>query len=112
MFYSKKNRYRRSLYCIARYWGIFILKQFAFLCVFGGGLTLFSLLMGWQLTPPQCIGLAACSTWIALLFLLCIACQLEARERTFTKKECAEVAVMMVVLTAFYGIVAALMYCC
>ncbi len=112
MFYSKKNRYRRSLYCIARDWGIFLLKQFTFLCVFGVGLALFSLIMGWQLTLPQSIGLAACATWIALMLLLVVACHIEAREQAFTKKECAEIALMIVALTAFYGIVAALMYCC
>jgi hypothetical protein len=46
------------------------------------------------------------------MLVLGVACFIEARERTFTKKECAEVALMIVVLTAFYGIVAALMYCC
>lgn len=112
MFYSKKNRYRRSFYCLVRDWGRFILKQLAFLCVFGVGLALFGLLMGWQLTLQQFIGVAACATWIALMLLLVVACQIEARERAFTKKECMELALMIVVLTAFYGIVAAVMYCC
>lgn len=112
MFYCKKNRSRRSLYCLVRTCGVFVLKQLAFLCVFGVGLALFGLLMGWQLTLQQWIGLASCATWIALMLLLGVACQIEARERPFTKKECMELALMIVVLTAFYGIVAALMYCC
>lgn len=112
MFYCKKNRCRSSLYCLVRDWGIFILKQFAFLCVFGGGFILFSLVMGWQLTPPQCIGLAACATWIALMLVLGVAYCIEACEHEATKNECMELALVVVVLTAFYGIIAALMYCC
>lgn len=112
MFYCKKNRHRRSLYCLVRYCGVFILKQLAFLCVFGVGLALFGLLMGWQLTLQQWIGLASCATWIALVLLLGVACHIESREQAFTKKECIEIAVMIAALTAFYGIVAALMYCC
>lgn len=112
MFYCKKNRYRRSLYCIARDWSIFLLKQFTFLCVIGGGLHLFNLLWGWRLTLPQNIGLAACTIWLALMFLLGIACYVESNEREFTRKECIAIAVVIAELTAFYGIVAAVMYCC
>lgn len=112
MFYCKKNRHRRSLYCLVRACGVFILKQLAFISVFGVGLALYGLLTEWQLTLQQLIGLAAWATWCALMLLLGVACMIEACERPFTKKECMELALMIVGLTAFYGSVAALMYCC
>lgn len=112
MFYCKKNKDRRSFYCIIRdYLKFALLHTATWLLVLGyiAGLSYF---MDIPMIFSQLATMAALGAWFAYMLLIFIVCVVAAGAGDMDKENRRLAVTTVIKLTCFYGIVGFLSYCC
>lgn len=112
MFYCKKNRYRRSLYCIVRDYLKFALKHTTTWLLLLGIMAGLSYITGSPMNFGQLAVQAALGAWFAYMLLILVVCVVAAGADELDKVARRMVMRTVIDLTCLYGIIGLLAYCC
>lgn len=112
MFYCKKNRYRRSLYCIVRDYMKFALKHTITWLLVLGLMAGLSYITDSPMSFGQLAMQAALGAWFAYMLLILIVCVVATGADEMDKVARRMVIRTVIDLTCLYGIIGLLAYCC
>lgn len=112
MFYCKKNRYRRSLYCIVRDYLKFALKHIATWLLLLGTMAGLNYITGTPMHFGQLAMQAALGVWFAYMLLILIVWVVASGAEDMDAVDRRMAIRLVIELTCFYGIIGLLAYCC
>lgn len=112
MFYCKKNRYRRSLYCIVRDYLKFALKHTITWLLVLGLMAGLSFITGSPISFGQLAMQAALGAWFAYMLLILVVCVVATGTDDMDAVDRRLAIRLVIELTCLYGIIGFLAYCC
>ena len=112
MFYCKKNRYRRSLYCIVRDYLKFVLKHTATWLLLLGTMAGLNYITGTPMSFGPLAMQAALGVWFAYMLLILIVWVVASGAEDMDAVDRRMALRLVIELTCFYGIIGLLAYCC